>query len=319
MFCPSIIIGQTNDTSENIDKKLNMDKLIENRSHLIFLSPHADDAVWSCGGLISKSSKKGCRTELITVYLGNPTEKDLPKLQQKEISKKGNIEKRKLEDIEAFKELNIKGTAWDFPSRFLRTPWLTKRTKIFDTPIGDSIIKTENYLEIENALLKLFKDNPDAYFFAPIGVGKNYDHVEIYIAILNVALKEIRLHHLFFYEDGYGMFTKNRMNHFLLKDYTWKKNKAPERSSIMWFIMGNVMANSASKSDYLSYIPKELQSSQWQVDSVNIADDFEKKMTALSKYESQVSQFGGMKKLRKLFSKYHEYWNDCEVYWNIKQ
>ena len=319
MFCLSSILGQTNDTNEGMDKNLNLDKLIKNRSHLIFLSPHADDAVWSCGGLISKSSKKGCETEIITVYLGNPTENDLPNLQQTEIDKKGNIELRKHEDIEAFKILNVKGEAWDFPSRFLRKPWLKKRTGIFDTPDIKKIINTEYYRELEKALVELFKNNPDAFFFAPIGIGKNYDHVEIHIAILNVALKEKKLNHIFFYEDGYGMFTKNRKNHFLLKDYTWGKRNAPERTSVMWRIMGNVMANSASNIDYINYIPNELKSSKWHVDSVNISNDFEQKMIALSKYESQVSQFGGMRKLRKLFSKYHEYWNDCEVYWNIKQ
>lgn len=318
IFCSSIIFGQKNDTNESMQKKSTLDKLAENKSHLIFLSPHADDAIWSCGGLISKSSRKGCKTEIITIYLGNPTENDLPKLQQKEIDKKGNIEKRKLEDIEAFKTLNIKGEAWDFPSRFLRKPWMTKRTEIFNAPDRDTIIKTENYIELEKSITELFKNNPDAYFFAPIGIGKNYDHIETHIAILNVALKENRLGQVFFCEDGYGMFTKNRKNHFLLKDYTWKKSNAPERTSIMWRIMGNVMSNAASKNDYMNYIPNELKSNKWQIDSVNISNDFEQKMLALSKYESQISQFGGMKKLRKLFLKYHEYWNDCEIYWSIK-
>ena len=83
--------------------------------------------------------------------------------------------------------------------------------------------------------------------------------------------------------------------------------------------MGTVMAKAASKTDYRTYIPEELHSNNWQKDSVNISDDFEQKMQALSKYESQISQFGGMKKLRKLFRKYHDNWNNCEVYWQIKQ
>ena len=302
-----------------MDVKPNLNDLIENKSHLIFLSPHADDAVWSCGGLISKSVRKDCRTEVITIYLGNPTEKDLPKLQQKELSKKGSIEQRKVEDIEAFKLLKIKGEAWGFPSRFLRKPWLTKRTKIFDSPEGELITNTEDFIELEKSITELFNNNPSAYFFAPIGVGKNYDHVEVFIATINVALKQNRLGHIFFYEDGYGMFTKNRKNHFLLQNNTWEKKNAPERTSIMWYIMGNVMANSASGSDYLSYIPYELRSNQWQVESVNIIHEFEQKMSALSKYESQINQFGSMKKIKKFFLKYHEYWGNSEAYWSIKQ
>jgi len=42
-------------------------------------------------------------------------------------------------------------------------------------------------------------------------------------------------------------------------------------------------------------------------------------MDALGKYESQMKQFGGMKKVRKAFTKYHQYWNNCEPTWYIEQ
>ncbi len=42
-------------------------------------------------------------------------------------------------------------------------------------------------------------------------------------------------------------------------------------------------------------------------------------MESLGKYESQMSQFGGMKRVKKAFIKYHEYRNDSEPIWYIEK
>ena len=313
----SFSFGQNNliNVSETENK---IQELIANKHHLIILSPHLDDGVWSCGGLISHATKSGCKVDVITVYTGNPVEKDLPKLQEKEITKHGSLERRKEEDTEALTILNANIIWWDFPTRLLRKPWINKRTETFNTPIGDIMINDSNYLKIENKIKDLITNNPDAYIFSPISVGHMYDHVELFTACINMGYKLNYLEKILFYEDGYGFITKNRKKHFLLKNYIWERKNAPENTSIMWSIMGKVMANSTSDSDFRTYIPKQVQYADWSVDVLNIENEFEIKMKSLSKYDSQISQFGGMKKVRKLFERYHNYWNNGEPYWYIK-
>ena len=38
----------------------------------IYLSPHFDDAVLSCGGLIFEQTRQGLQTEIWTIFAGNP-------------------------------------------------------------------------------------------------------------------------------------------------------------------------------------------------------------------------------------------------------
>jgi hypothetical protein len=79
------------------------------------------------------------------------------------------------------------------------------------------------------------------------------------------------------------------------------------------------MTKSASKSDIMTCIPKDLLDKKWLVDAIRISDQFDDKMESLSKYDSQMRQFGGMKRVIKAFKKYHKYWNDCEPFWYIKK
>lgn len=298
---------------------LKSENKIQNKTHFIFLSPHLDDAVWSCGGFISIVAKAGCKTDVITVHTGNPTESDLPKLQQKEITAKGSLELRKNEDTEALKVLNVLPTWWDLPTRLLRQPWLTNRLHVFKTPAGDEIMKDENYHKITEKLHQLIETYPEAKLICPMGVGHMYDHVELFTACIQVGHEKDHLKNMMFYEDSYAILTQNRTAHFLLKDHVWKKKDAPQNTSIWWRTMGRVMSKSASGVDIRSCIPKSLLNSNWKIEQVNIKQEFDLKMESLSKYDSQMRQFGGMKRVRKAFKKYHAYWNHCEPYWYIKE
>ena len=293
--------------------------LIDRKAHFVILSPHLDDGIWSLGGFMALASQKGCKIDLITTYTGNPVGEDIPKAQMKELTKNGSMEARKSEDSVASKVLDINPIWWDIPSRLYRQPWLKKRTFVFKTPEGNEISKNEWYPIIEKRLEELIKEYPEATIVCNMGVGHMYDHVELFMACINVGYRLKHLNKIYFYEDSYAIMTQNRQRHYLLKDYVWEKKNAPEKTSIVWRIMAKVMTGMASGTDIKTCIPNELHESKWTFELINIQNTFDLKIESLSKYESQMNQFGGMKKVQKAFKKYHKYWNNSEPIWYIKQ
>jgi len=300
-------------------KNKRVQELIDKRAHFIVLSPHLDDGIWSLGGFMAVASQKGCKVQMITSHTGNPIDALIPKPQMKELTKNGSMEERKKEDLLASDVININPIWWDIPSRLYRKPWLKKRTYVFKTPEGGEINSTEWYLKLEHKVGELIEQYPEAHILCNMGVGNMYDHVELFMACINAAYRTNQLERISFYEDSYAILTKNRQAHFLLKDYVWYSKNAPEKTSILWRIMAKVMTGMASGSDINTCIPKELHNAKWVLETINIQPTFDLKMEALGKYESQMSQFGGMKKVKNAFSKYHEYWHDCEPIWHIEQ
>jgi len=316
----TLLIMQQTDLSvikEQPDKlpEKKIENYLQQQAHFIILSPHLDDGVWSCGGLIALATLSGCKVDVITVYSGNPEENDLPRLQKKEITKKGSIPLRKKEDEEALKILGAHAIWWDIPTRLLRKPWLKKRLEVFHTPAGNEIVREQSFLTIVRLIEELINNHPEAILLCPLGAGHMYDHVELFAASVHAGLHMNYLKKMFFYEDSYAILYQTRKNHFLLKDYCWEKKQSPEKKFIWWRMMGRVMSRSASGSDIKTCMPENLHNVSWKVDSICIETTFKKKMEALSKYESQMNQFGKMKRVSKVFVKYHEYWKNCEPYW----
>lgn len=308
--------SQIVETGQSINR---VENLLKNKSHFIILSPHLDDGIWSCGGLMYKARQNDCRVDMITIHTGDLKEENPPKLQRKEVTKKGSLDLRKKEDEAAAKILDINVYWWDYPTRLLRKPWLRKRLKVFNTPIYDSIAKDPQYTDIEQQIIKLIDKYPEAVLICPMGVGNMYDHVELFAACINVGLNKNHLGRMFFYEDSYAILTGSRKEHFLLKKYVWDKKNAPERTSLWWRMMGRVMSKSSSKSDIRTCIPDTLLNADWKNNLINIEQEFDIKMKSLAEYDSQMNQFGGMKRVRKVFDKYHEFWNNSEPYWYIEK
>src|SRR3972149_1310758 len=44
----------------------------------VYLSPHLDDAVFSCGGLIARQSSGGDDVQVVTIFAGDPPVGELP-------------------------------------------------------------------------------------------------------------------------------------------------------------------------------------------------------------------------------------------------
>ena len=169
----------------------------------IFISPHFDDAVLSCGGLMGKLSERKANVVSITVFTKEPpVGKPLPLIaqgfHQAWNSGENPYEIRKEEEKNVLNKLNSAYKWLEKPDVIYRYPEVKFKNNVLFTgvsPEEDPILP-----EITDEFLKIVNDAPDCYIFAPLGIGEHPDHL-----VVNLALRSIKNFHpqlnLFFYED----------------------------------------------------------------------------------------------------------------------
>ena len=291
-----------------------MESLIRRTKH-IFLSPHLDDAVFSCGGLIAKASSLGCPVEVITFYTNQENFDILPPRQQKIAPKFAVYEQRKKEDYAALSFLGATPIWIDYTERFFRPPWLKSVLYSFRTPLEANLDGFANVFSIKQYLNELCEEWPEAYLFAPLGIGNQYDHVELFLASIMAAEERRALDRFVFYEDVYSLGTQMRRRHFAANRVCWRWWQAPATSSIKWFLRSNQIALNARGRVAVEYLPEHYASLKWSVKAESIIGFDEKKLEAVSMYKTQAKALGGMSMLAKIIRCYHGFWGNAEPYW----
>lgn len=288
---------------------------LNRRTKHIFLSPHLDDAVFSCGGLIAKASSLGCPTEIITFYTKQENFDILPPRQQKIAPKFAVHEQRKKEDYAALSFLGATPIWIDYTERFFRRPWLKSVLYSFRTPLEASLDGFANVFSIKQYLNQLCEEWPEAYLFAPLGIGNHYDHVELFLASIMAAAEKRALDRFVFYEDTYSLGTRMRKRHFAANRVCWRWWHAPATRSIKWFLRSNLIALNARGRTAVEYLPDHYASLKWSVKTVSITGFEEKKLEAASMYKTQTKALGGMSMISKIIRCYHAFWGNAEPYW----
>ncbi|MHA2309022.1 MAG: PIG-L deacetylase family protein, partial [Candidatus Heimdallarchaeaceae archaeon] len=194
----------------------------------IFLSPHLDDAVASCGGTIAKLVYEREDVLVITVYTREPNFKSLPK----KFHKFANYDLRKQEDKKALDRLSVDYKWLDIEERAYRTPLLKKPTDVFKIDLSRGLKQFLNISEIKSVLDKLIEKYPKFKIYTPLGIGNHFDHVEVFFASLMYMVDNALYDNFLFYIDSYGMFnTKILRKHYLGKKIPQLGSKKPEESS----------------------------------------------------------------------------------------
>jgi LmbE family N-acetylglucosaminyl deacetylase len=152
----------------------------------IFLSPHIDDAVYSCGGTLAVQASVGLQPLVITVFAGIPPE-DLqisPFAAQIQRSMgAGNItaaqlvRNRREEDANALNLLHAHYLWLDYLDAIYRgTPaYYTTNEQLMSDQVhpGDSWIDRQLAQELVNLSQRL----PDAVWYVPLAIGHHVDHL----------------------------------------------------------------------------------------------------------------------------------------------
>jgi len=166
------------------------DEITKSHRH-IFLSPHFDDAVYSCGGTLGVQVSTGLRPLVITVFGGVPssTLEQSPFAAQihREMGFRQNaqlaVTTRRAEDSRALDYLKVDYLWLDYLDAIYRgTPaYYTDESQL----IGGEIHSGDLWIDRELAknLVALHNRLPDTVWYAPLGVGRHVDHQIVCSAI----------------------------------------------------------------------------------------------------------------------------------------
>ncbi len=155
------------------------------RSHRhIFLSPHFDDAVYSCGGTIGVQVSDGLRPLVITVFGGAPTSPiefspfaaEIHRQMGFHQNAQAAVAVRRREDAAALDYLRADYLWLDYPDAIYRgsPPYYTNERQLAGGEVhpGDLWIDKE----LAQNLVALHERLPDTVWYAPLAVGGHVDH-----------------------------------------------------------------------------------------------------------------------------------------------
>jgi len=295
-----------------------MNLIFENKSSeniYFFLSPHLDDVVFSCGGLIAKVTAAGCLADVITFYTRQSDPALYPPNLLKQVKKLADYNTRQKEDIAALTLLKANWLHLDYIDRFFRPPWLTNIFKVFNTPKEPNLKGFNNLVSIKEYITKLVENNPKSKFFAPFGLGNHYDHVELFLASLMVAKEFNILDRFFFYEDIQGLGKRIREKHVIARKIKSKWLNSPSYHSITGIFLDFTISSNINSLNLFDYLPEEYQSLEWSVNTESIKKFKDKKLKAASSYKTQLRPIGGSKFFIRLMYLSNKLWGDSESYW----
>jgi LmbE family N-acetylglucosaminyl deacetylase len=149
----------------------------------IFLSPHFDDVVYSCGGTLGVQVSVGLRPLVITVCGGVPEHTVLSAFAMDTHRKMGfsqdiktAVQARRQEDAGAMDLLGVDYLWLDYPDAIYRgTPAYYPRESQL---IGGKVHAGDRWIDEELAelLVSLHQRLPDTVWYAPLGIGRHVDH-----------------------------------------------------------------------------------------------------------------------------------------------
>ncbi len=152
----------------------------------IFLSPHFDDVVYSCGGTLGVQLSSGLRPLVITIFGGvPPANTQLSPLATQIHQDMGvspsqgvgaGIETRRKEDAAALDYLQVDYLWLDYLEAIYRgePPYYTTKEQLIGGEVNSADLVIDHQLAQD--LVALQERLPDAAWYAPLGIGRHVDH-----------------------------------------------------------------------------------------------------------------------------------------------
>jgi LmbE family N-acetylglucosaminyl deacetylase len=174
----------------------------------IFLSPHFDDAVYSCGGTLGVQVSCGLRPLVITIFGGIPsTTLQLSPFAQRVQQEMGAdytkgpgtaVEMRRKEDATALDYLEVDYLWLDYLDALYRgfPAYYTDRNQLIGGDVHPADATIDRQLAAD--LLALQERLPDAAWYAPLGVGRHVDHQILCSAADRLAQRGAKV---YYYEE----------------------------------------------------------------------------------------------------------------------
>ncbi len=160
------------------------------KSSWIFLSPHLDDAVLSCGGMIYELTRTGHYVEVWTVFAGDPPAGSRPpfalSLEERWQNGPQAVAARRLEDAAACAHIGASAVHFDLPDCIYRRlpdgqPLINSEDDLWQPiPEGEYPRVVELTSQLETRLTENYQ------LAAPLGMGGHIDHRIVRAAVLRL-------------------------------------------------------------------------------------------------------------------------------------
>jgi LmbE family N-acetylglucosaminyl deacetylase len=174
----------------------------------LFLSPHLDDAVLSCGGLISRLTRVGHQVVILTVFAGSSPVPEFSAAARQLHGLCGYpdelaVDVRRREDRAALEHLGAKGEHLDFPECLYRCdshglPLYPTLDSIFpETPSEPRLLE-----ELSRSLARRVGELGPGRVFLPLAIGRHVDHTLVRNAVDEERVRHAgALAHIVYWED----------------------------------------------------------------------------------------------------------------------
>jgi LmbE family N-acetylglucosaminyl deacetylase len=171
----------------------------------VYLSPHLDDAVLSCGGAMHRQRRAGEEVLALTIFAGEPAEDQaLSPFALKQHAYWGAPARptrlRRAEDAAALALLDVEAVCLDFLDAVYRAtpvglwPYDAQETLFGAPQPGDPIAADD----LARALAERLPPEDDLVLYAPLAAGRHVDHQVVHLAAHCLRAMGYRLT---FYED----------------------------------------------------------------------------------------------------------------------
>jgi len=173
------------------------------KNKIIIFSPHFDDALISCGGLINNKLRKLESLNIVTIFSGKPDYKNISNFAAT-IANDAWVERRAQENRRVLKSLNIEIKNLDFLDAIFRRNDKNENICISWSDVFSGNRKkinkeTKLIVEIKKKINKIVDATSGEVYF-PLSLGSHIDHV-----LINIIGQELSLSHknlaVYFYED----------------------------------------------------------------------------------------------------------------------
>ena len=145
----------------------------------IFLSPHYDDAVLSCGGTVALLADQGCEPIVVTVFAGEVPDEMLTDFAKWKHSRWGvngveeNVTRRQEEDRDAVEALGARAHWLGYPDAIYRGDRYLSDPSLFGTP---QAVETGLVTLIADEIRSMPEWDDNGTVFVPLGIGEHVDH-----------------------------------------------------------------------------------------------------------------------------------------------
>lgn len=163
-----------------------------NRPTALFVSPHLDDAAFSCGGTLALLAREGWKTVLATVFtqsVPDPTGFALAcQLDKGLLPEVDYMALRREEDREAARRLGAAERLWlDLPEAPHRG-YASASEMFAGVPEGDDV-----WRDVAGILEDVLRTHPPDVVFAPQALGAHADHLQVVRAVRELDVPEVEV------------------------------------------------------------------------------------------------------------------------------